>query len=99
MVPLRGSTTIGCKIIGDAGFNSKIVWSRDSLKFRDGSYSVESDSIHLENVAIEDAGYYYCRANGPDGQTKTSSIQVQVRISYSSFKCKQKLHRFSFPLK
>jgi len=32
----------------------------------------------LSNVTIEDAGYYYCTAQGPRGETKTSSIQVQV---------------------
>ena len=78
MVPLRGSTNIGCKIIGEPGANSSIVWSRDNNQFRDGAYSVETGSISLGNITMEDSGYYYCTAQGPDGETKTSSIQVQV---------------------
>jgi len=78
MVPLRGSTHIGCKIVGDSGSKSGIVWSRDNNKFRDGSYSFDGESIQLGNISLEDAGYYYCTAQGPDGATKTASIQVQV---------------------
>ena len=60
--------------------NSSIVWSRDNNKFRDtGTYSVEGDYITLANITLDDSGYYYCTAQGPDGETKTSSIQVQVR--------------------
>ena len=62
MVPLRGSTTIGCKIIGDPGVHGSIVWSRDNNKFRDGTYSYEGDNIQLGNVTLEDSGYYYCTA-------------------------------------
>ena len=78
MAPLRGSTSIGCKIIGDQGADTSIVWNRDSNKFRDGTYSYEGDYIELGNVTLEDAGLYYCTAQGPDGATKTASIQVQV---------------------
>ena len=78
MVPLRGSTTIGCTIIGDPGMDATIVWSRDNNRFRDGSYSFEGDYIQLSKITLEDSGFYYCTTQGPDGETKTASIQVQV---------------------
>jgi len=78
MVPMRGTTAIGCKIVGEVGVDTSIVWSRDSSKFRDGTYSYEGDYVQLGNVTLEDAGMYYCTAQGQDRTTKTASIQVQV---------------------
>ena len=81
MAALRSDTTIGCRAIGEQGGNTSIVWTREGERFRDGSYSAEGDTITLESLEIKDAGYYYCSATGPEGQTKTSSIQVQVNNS------------------
>ena len=78
MVPMRGTTAIGCKIVGEVGVDTSIVWSRDSSKFRDGTYSYEGDYVQLGNVTLEDAGMYYCTAQGQERTTKTASIQVQV---------------------
>ena len=75
---MRGSTSFGCKIGGDMAAETNIVWSRDSRTFRDKSYSYEGDFITLDNVTLQDAGLYYCRAQSPDGTTKTASVQVQV---------------------
>ena len=60
--------------------HGSIVWSRDNNKFRDGTYSFEGNNIQLGNITLEDSGYYYCTAQGPDGATKTASIQVQVSV-------------------
>ena len=77
LVPLRGSTTIGCRVLG--GVNSSLVWSRgSSARFRTGSYSVQAHTITLPTIGLGDAGYYYCSATGPHNQTHTASIQVQV---------------------
>ena len=77
-VPRRGSTSLGCTIVGEVGVEPTIVWTRDSHKFRDGSYSYQGEQIMLDRVTLQDAGLYYCTAQGPDGATKTASIQVQV---------------------
>ena len=43
------------------------------------SYQQTGSTVELDDVTIEDAGYYYCTAEGPDGTRKTASIQVKVR--------------------
>ena len=86
MAPVRSNTTIGCRVIGEQGEKTRIMWSREGERFRDGSYSMEGDTITLDMVGVQDAGYYYCSATQKQGETKTASIQVQVsrtiRIRY-----------------
>ena len=75
-VPLRGETTIACRTLGAS---AEIEWTRDGAVFSGSeTYRQTGREVHLVNVTIQDAGYYYCTAQGPDGQTKTASIQVKV---------------------
>ena len=77
-VPLRGETSLACRTIGAPG-GTEIEWSRDGAVFSGSeTYRQTGSSIQLVNVSIQDAGYYYCTAQGPGGQTKTASIQVKV---------------------
>ena len=46
------------------------------------SYQQTGSTVELDDVTIEDAGYYYCTAEGPDGTRKTASIQVKVRETF-----------------
>ena len=46
---------------------------------RDGSYTASGSRLRLENVTVEDSGYYYCTAKDPDGVVRAASIHVQVR--------------------
>ena len=81
MIPLGGSTTLGCRIIGEAGSDA-IVWTRDNTKFQSGSYSQEGDTLQIENATLKESGYYYCAAQGVDGTTKAASIHVQVDLNW-----------------
>ena len=75
-VPLRGETTIACRTIGAS---AEISWTRDGAVFSGSEkYRQTGREVRLENVTIQDSGYYYCTAQGPGGQTKTASIQVKV---------------------
>ena len=75
-VPLRGETTIACRTLGAS---AEIEWTRDGAVFSGSeTYRQTGREVHLVNVTIQDAGYYYCTAQGPDGQKKTASIQVKV---------------------
>ena len=78
-VPLRGETTIACRTLGAP---AEIEWTRDGAVFSGSeTYRQTGREVHLVNVTIQDAGYYYCTARGPVGQTKTASIQVKVSSS------------------
>jgi hypothetical protein len=48
--------------------------------YRDGSYSQSSETISLENVTLEDSGYYYCTVSGLEDETRVASLQLQVNI-------------------
>ena len=57
----------------------EIEWNRDGGKFSStNSYNYNGDYIDLSDVTIQDAGYYYCTAQSPEGERKTASIQVKV---------------------
>ena len=73
---MRGETTIACRTLGTA---AEIEWTRDGAVFSGSeTYRQTGREVHLVNVTIQDAGYYYCTAQGPGGETKTASIQVKV---------------------
>ena len=75
-VPLRGETSLACRTIGAP---AEIEWTRDGAVFSGSeSYRQTGSSVRLVNVTVQDAGYYYCTAQGPGGETKTASIQVKV---------------------
>jgi hypothetical protein len=52
-------------------------WSK---YYRDGSYTYARGLISLENVTLEDSGYYYCTARGPEDEARSASLQLQVII-------------------
>lgn len=77
VVPQGRNATFSCKVSGD-GLRESLTWTRDSSRFRDGSYSQAVETIILEDVRLEDAGYYYCTVTGPEDDTKAASLQLQV---------------------
>ncbi|XP_023324662.1 protein amalgam isoform X2 [Eurytemora carolleeae] len=77
MVPIHGATEFGCIVIGGSN-SSTLSWSRDNIRFRDGSYSVSGSRLKLENVTLEDSGYYYCTTQDSNGVVKAASVHLQV---------------------
>ena len=97
-VPLRGQTSLSCRTVGAS---AEIQWTRDGARFsRTESYRQTGSTVELENVTLEDAGYYYCTAEGPDGERKTASIQVKVRVRVrdpGEWRLRTTLCRYSSP--
>ncbi len=48
---------------------------------RDGSYSQSTETISLQNVTLEDSGFYYCSVRGSEDETRATSLQLQVNMS------------------
>ena len=55
--------------------------------YRDGSYSQSSETISLENVTLEDSGFYYCNVSGLEDETRVASLQLQVNIPFLEVLC------------
>ena len=50
--------------------------------FRNGEYTYTGGTIRLENVTIQDGGYYYCKVKDRDGNVQAASVLLQVTILF-----------------